>query len=304
MTKDMNDKSWPALPYEAFQSTAHLLHMALQVIGKCKLYTPFEPQWSNVALWLTSSGLTTGLIPYKQGSFSIEVDLINHEITCANIWGKHSKLQIKSMSVAELTKQLLNTLHNIGVEVTINLKPQEIENPIPFDQDKTECLYDASLANNWWHILISSYQVMQRYHARFTGRSPAIGLMWGTFDLRDARYTNKHVPTTGINAAYIRRNAMDVAQVETGFWSGNPMYPKAAYFSFIYPEPKGIASAKIKPAAAKWNNSLMQFVLDYDDVRQTKEPEKALSDFLESTYQVEAELAGWNEEFVGRGVPV
>ena len=74
---------WPELPYEKFKSTQYLLHMCVQAIGKLKLMTPFEPHWANVALWPTSRGVTTGTIPYDGGVFSVDLDLIDHQIICA-----------------------------------------------------------------------------------------------------------------------------------------------------------------------------------------------------------------------------
>lgn len=304
MLKKTDFDAWPALPYDAFKPTAHLLHMAVQMLGKLKLTTPFEPHWANVGLWLTSRGLTTGLIPHGIGCFSIDLNIVDHEIRCLSTWGDNKTFPLKSMSVAEFYRKLFDLLLSMRVDIRINEQPQEIPNPVPFSQDKVECNYDPNLANAWWRILISSYRVMQRYHAKFTGRTPPIALMWGTFDLRDARYLGTTVPTTGINADYIRRNAMDAAQVETGWWSGNEAYQKPAYFSFIYPQPKEIERAKIKPSAAHWDQSLGQFILDYDAVRSAKDPEKDLMDFFESSYKIESEKAGWDKKLIGKGTPV
>ena len=63
---------WPALRYEDFAPTMHLLHMGLQMVGKLTLLKPFEPQWANVALGLTSTGLTTGPIPWQGGTFTVD----------------------------------------------------------------------------------------------------------------------------------------------------------------------------------------------------------------------------------------
>lgn len=297
-------QAWPALPYHEFKQSAHLLHMGLQAMGKLKLATPFEPHWANVALWLTSRGVSTGLIPYQQGSFSVAMDCIGHEMICSSSWGKLEKFALGSMSVAKLTETLFHTLHMIGVKLTINPVPQEIASPIAFHLDVNERQYHPDLVNAWWRILLSSYQVLQRYHAKFTGLSPAIGLMWGTMDLRDARYSTTPVPTTGQNAGYIRRNAMEVAQVEAGWWAGNEAYPQAAYFSFTYPPPHGIEKAIIQPASAHWNNQLSEFILNYDDVRQAKNPEQELLTFLESSYQAGAQLAGWQQTLISEGEPV
>lgn len=295
---------WPELPYEEFKSTSHLLHMCTQAVGKLKLATPFEPHWANVALWLTSNGLTSGVIPYGLASFSVNFDFIHHLLICQTSWGKTESIEINSTSVAKLTQQLFDTLHRLGINVKINPKPQEIANPIPFDQDIEERVYDAHLANAWWRALQSSYLVLERYHARFKGITPPIGLMWGTFDLRDARYRNIPVQTTKENQGYLRRNAMDVVQVEAGWWSGTDGYPRAAYYSFTFPQPENIENARIKPSRAHWNKSLNEFILDYDDVRQAKYPENDLLLFFESAYNAGAEAASWEPNLVGPGIPI
>lgn len=295
---------WPELPYQAFKSTQHLLHMTAQAMGKLKLKTPFEPHWGNVALWVTAHGLTTGPIEYGASIFSVDMDLINHQIICTTGFGRTNTFKLTSMSVAELTRMLFDNLHNMGIDVSVNPMPHEIPHAIPFDQNTETMLYNAELANAWWRILVSSQRVLQRYHARFTGTTPPVGLMWGTFDLRDARYQGIPVPTSGQNADFIRRNAMDVTQVEAGWWSGSEQYPRAAYFSFIYPQPDGIEQCQPKPSAARWEKSLGEFILDYDDVRKSENPENDLLAFFESTYQAEAERAGWDPKLIGPGVPV
>jgi hypothetical protein len=297
-------EAWPALPYSEFKSTQYLLHSVAQAMGKLKLTMPFDPHWSGVALWLTSQGLTTGPIPYLQGTFNINLDLIEHQIIFTSSWGENKKIQLDSMPVSQFIYLFQKALQELGIQVSINMMPQEIPNPIAFDKDTEMRLYKPDLAYAWLRILISSYRVMQTYHSHFYGISPPIGLMWGTLDLRDARYKGIHVPTEGPNAGYIRRNAMDDAQVEVGWWSGNEQYPRPAYFSFIYPEPKDIDQAKIQPSKARWDNTLHEFILDYDDVRNAKNPEADLLAFFESTYLAEAEKATWKKELIVPGEPV
>ena len=56
--------------------------------------------------------------------------------------------------------------------------------------------------------------------------------MRGTLDLRDVRYKGIHLPITADNSYLSRKNAMDDAQIEVGWWCGNSLYPKPAFFSF------------------------------------------------------------------------
>lgn len=293
---------WPELNYEKFKSTQYLLHRIAQAMGKLKLNMPFDPHWSNVALWITSQGVTTGTIPYMGGSYTVEMNLIEHHIHFYSSWGTSKKLKLEAMSVAHFIGSFLGSLHDIGVTTSINLMPQEIPNPISFDKDTETREYNSDLANAWMRILISSYAVMKRYHSHFYGISPPIGLMWGTLDLRDARYKGIHIEAKGANAGYLRRNAMDDAQVEVGWWSGNEQYPRPAYFSFIYPEPPGIDQVDIKPSEAHWDNNLREFILDYDHVRKSQTPAEDLLEFFESTYKCEAEKANW-ENLIVNGEP-
>ena len=142
---------------------------------------------------------------------------------------------------------------------------------------------------------------MQRYRARFEGKTPPIGLMWGTFDLRDARYTGPYLPPSAPNTGYIRRNAINQAQIECGWWRGGPNHPKPAYYSFTFPQPAEIAQSTLKVGA--WNGAMGEFILDYDDVRTARDPEAELYAFLESAYDVGAKLAGWDPALLGSGKP-
>lgn len=301
---NLSYQPWPELPYESFKSTSHLLHMCCQAMGKLKLITPFEPHWANVVLWITSQGLTTGSIPYGLASFSVNLNLIEHKLICLTSWGKKESFDLKTTSVAKLTQQLFNTLQSIGIDVRVHPRPQEIANPIPFNEDTQERAYDPNLANSYLRALQSSYIILERYHARFKGITPPIGLMWGTFDLRDARYRNIPVKVSKENEGYLRRNAMDVVQVETGWWSGNDAYPRAAYYSFTFPKPADIELAKVKPTLAHWNTSLGEFILDYDVVRQSKNPENDLLSFFNSAYEAGAKAAKWETDLIGPGVPI
>lgn len=302
----MNAKlnGWPSLPYDHFRSTAHLLHMTMQVIGKLKLLAPFEPHWGNATLLLTSRGISSGLIPYNEGCFAINVDLLEHAIICTTTWGKVDKFKITSMSVATMTSILFNALQHIDVKASINPMPQEILHPIPFLQDTEMRTYDAELAHAWWQILIKTYRIMLKFHGRFKGIKDPIGLMWGTFDLRDIRFLNQPVPATGVNAGYIRRNAMTDAFFEVGFWHGNEAYPKPAYYAFLYPGFQGMEKIAVQPQDAHWDNNLGEFILDYEALIASKTPDADLFAFFNSTFTELSKKAGWDKSLNCPGVPV
>lgn len=299
-----NYDPWPSFSAEEFMPSSHLFHMCVQAIGKLMLTQPFEPHWANLAMPLTSRGITSGIIPYNSGTFSVEIDCIDHLIVFTSSWGKTSTLKLIAMSVAHLTRQIFQHLENIGINIKINQKPQEVSDPIPFDQDTALRIYDEKVINAWWRIMLSTYHVLLKFHAKFYGITPRIGLIWGTLDLRDARYKGVHLPTANTPLDFISRNAMDDAQFEVGFSASNEKYPIPSFFAFAYPKPDGWEQAIIKPAATKWVSVINEFILDYDDLRKSKDPDGDLLMFFESNYQAFAKLAEWDPEWIVSGKPI
>ena len=64
---------------------------------------------------------------------------------------------------------------------------------------------------------------------------------------------------------------------------------------------RDVVQAKILPAAAGYNAALGEFILKYDDLRADASPAAALMEFLESTYEAAANLAGWDRSQLERG---
>jgi hypothetical protein len=56
------------------------------------------------------------------------------------------------------------------------------------------------------------------------------------------------------------------------------------FYSYAYPSPKGFAGALPTPDGAYFDQRLGQFLLPYEVVRKSTEPETTLMAFLASTY--------------------
>lgn len=293
---------WPALSSPAFEPTRYLLHMMLQAVGKLKLAEPFQAQWAEVPLWLTARGLTTGPIPYAAGAYEVRTDFISHEMQWLTSSGASGQLPMGPTSVAAFADTFVNRLRDAGIDASITLMPQEVPNPIPFNEDREQRPYDRGLVNAWWRVLLSVQRVMQVFQGRFTGKTQPIGLMWGTLDIRAVFYNGKSA-SPAPNTGFIRRNAMNAELVEMGWWSGDPSYPRPAFYSFTYPQPRGIESAKVGPATARWDVGMGEFLLDYDDLRASSNPDRDLLTFFESTYSAGATTAGWDSGLLGSGRP-
>jgi hypothetical protein len=302
-TSDSHRDPWPELSYPNFAGTQYLLHMGLQAVGKLKLKAPFQPQWSAIVISMSARGLTTGPIDHAGGAYEINVDLIDHELICVTSWGRSERFKLAPMSVAEFVERLFDVLHKVGVDASINLMPQEVAKPIAFDQDKEPRPYEPTLAHHWWRIMLSTQRVMQLFRGAFEGKTQPIGLMWGTLDIRDVLYNGKPVAPPP-KSDYIRRNAMNAELIEMGWWAGSAAYPKPAFYAFAYPQPTGIEDAPISPASARWDSTMGEFILDYDDLRKSKDPDGDLLAFFKSAYKAGAERAGWDPKLMGSGRPV
>ena len=66
------------------------------------------------------------------------------------------------------------------------------------------------------------------------------------------------------------------------------------FYSYAYPAPLHFSDAPISPDAAAFSVELGEFVLPYEAVRSSSDPAAMLTEFLQSTYDVAADLANWD----------
>ncbi len=131
---------------------------------------------------------------------------------------------------------------------------------------------------------------------------------WGSFDLAVTRFSGRTAPplTRGAPnvAAWVMREAYSHEVSSCGFWPGNGGFGRAAFYAYAYPEPDGFADGPVRPEAAYYDKDLGQFILPYDDVRTAVDPDAALLDFLQTTYEACAGRAGWDRAALERGRPL
>jgi hypothetical protein len=289
----MSDSAWPALPLEPWKDTRDTLHMYMQVVGKIRLgLSPPEPEFGQVALYLTARGLTTGPMPYGDINLQIDFDFIGHQLYFATSDGRLERLALTPRSVRDFYADVLAALRTLNIDVAINPKPQEVQDPIPFPEDVVHASYDASSVNAFWRILSSVDSVFKAFRAPYRGRHTPVNVWWGSCDLAYARYSGR-AASPPPNSGYIMRHSMDAEEVAAGFWAGDGRYPAPAFYAYVYPKPDGIENATIRPPSASWNATLGEFLLPYESVRKAPSPEAEILEFLESTYQTGRRLGNW-----------
>lgn len=292
--------SWPSLPLEEWKDTCATLHMWTQIVGKIRLaQTPLVNHWWNVPLYVSARGLTTTAMPYGDRFFEMEFDFIDHKlaITCSD--GASADVKLEPKSVATFYQQTMAALRSLGIEVSIWKMPVEIPDPIPFDQDEQHASYDRDYAERCWQVLRSSDRVMQDFRSRFIGKCSPVHFFWGSFDLAVTRFSGRPAPPRP-GADPITREAYSHEVISHGWWPGQGPLGKPAYYSYAAPAPDGLNGAPLRPKQAYYSNDLSEFLLLYDDVRSAADPEKALMEFLESTYEAGADLGKWDRESLER----
>jgi hypothetical protein len=188
----------------------------------------------------------------------------------------------------------------LGVEAKIWPVPQEMADAVRFSTDREHASYDADAAQRCWRILAHADRALKRFRGPFLGKSSPSHFWWGGFDLACTRFSGRPGPPHpgGIPnlADFVTREAYSHECISAGWWPGNVGGPVAepAFYAYAYPEPAGCSDAPVRPAAARYLLALREWILPYEAVRAARDPEGAVLDFLQSTYQAAADRGGWD----------
>src|SRR5436309_4221385 len=184
-------------------------------------------------------------------------------------------------------------LLRLAIDVHIWTMPSEVPSPIRFEEDTQHASYDATYAHQSWRLLLAADEILKEFRARFIGKASPVHFFWGGFDLAVTRFSGRRAPERD-GADSITREAYSHEVISTGFWPGGGDIKGAAFYAYAAPEPPGFAETPMRPASAFYHPQMHEFILMYDDVRQSVSPKTTLLDFLQSTYEVGANSAKWN----------
>lgn len=181
-------ESWPALPFEAWRDTCETLHLWMQIVGKVRMeLSPFVNHWWHVTLFITPRGLTTSAIPYHGGTFEVTFDFIDHTLRIFTSEGTSRALPLIPRSVAAFYQEFMGCLRALGIEVTINTLPSEVQNPIRCDEDELHASYDPVYAHRFWRILVQVDKVFKEFRSPFLGKCSPIQVTQRSQRLRSTR---------------------------------------------------------------------------------------------------------------------
>jgi hypothetical protein len=285
---------WPALPWSEWEATANTLHMWTQIVGKTRLaLTPLQNHWWNVPLYVTSAMVCGDDV------LDVEFDFVAHVLHLRLGSGADKTMELRPQTVADFYREYMECLDALGVSVKINPMPVEVTNPIRFDLDTDHRSYDPEYAHRFWQVLVQAEKVFREWGTGFLGKVSPVHFFWGSFDMAVTRFSGRLAPPRP-GADKIQREAYSHEVISAGFWPGNGGYGAAAFYCYAAPVPEGLAEVKVRPDAAGWDKGLGEFVFRYDALLKEASPEKALMEFLESTYGAAADVARWDRAALER----
>jgi hypothetical protein len=289
--------AWPELSYPRDHETFTTLQLMTQIVGKVRLaLTPWVNHSWQVPLYVTARGLTTSLIPHPLGHFDLEFDFLDGRLVLRTEVDTGT-LPLGPGSIASFYAAVMELLEDQGVPTKIFPAPNELPEQIPFPQDLAMRAYDADAARRFWRALLKVDAVLKHFRSAFLGKASPVHFFWGSFDLAVTRFSGRPAPLHPGGVPHlpddVAREAYSHEVSSAGFWTGATNKPFPMFYSYAYPEPKGFREA-LKTPPARYDGDLGEYVLSYDDVRDAREPERVLLDFLQSTYAAAAKHGRWD----------
>jgi hypothetical protein len=295
-----SNAGWPVVSYTDWSDTCTALHLWTQIVGKYRLaHSPWENHSWHATLYVTPRGLTTGAVPDGRSAITLTFDLQEHALV-GETADMREGFPLEAMSVAEFLARATALVERLGGRMKIHAAPNEIPDATPFVQDIVPRPYDGAAARRFHQALVQVDRVFKHFRTGFIGKASPVHLFWGSFDLAVTRFSGRKAPRHpgGIPALpdAVTQEAYSHEVSSAGFWPGGGGVDEPMFYSYAYPMPDGFANRRVAPAAARFDHTLGEFLLPYEAVRSSSDPESVLIRFLQSTYAAAADAAGWDRQ--------
>ena len=192
---DVRPSAWPALSYPHWRDTALTLQLWTQIVGKVRLaLTPWLNHGWHVPLYVNARGLGTSAIHTESGILEIDFDFVAHRLVIRTAETADGGFALEPMSVAAFHRRCMQALAAAGHSVAIDPMPNEVPDPIRFNDDEVHASYDASAVHAFWRALVHVDRVFRLFRTGFLGKSSPVHLFWGSFDLAVTRFSGRTAP--------------------------------------------------------------------------------------------------------------
>lgn len=289
---------WPELNVERDHETFAILHLAAQMLGKIRVaHAPWSNHGWHVALQPVANGFATLPTAAADGrTFTLILDLCEHALVLRVSDGATDRVALDSVSIAALHGAFVAMLERHGLPSNFDGIPNEIEGAKPFADDTAGRAYSRDSAERLREAFAAIVPVFDEYRAGFIGKSSPTHFWWGSFDLAVSRFSGRAAPphpggVPGLPDRVVRE-AYSHEVISGGFWAGGATAAGPFFYGYIYPEADGYRSAAVDHG--HFDDTFGEFVLPYEAVRASINPERMLAEFLRSNYEAAADLANWD----------
>ncbi|MBK5222245.1 MAG: hypothetical protein JJE52_05095 [Acidimicrobiia bacterium] len=163
--------------------------------------------------------------------------------------------------------------------------------------------YDPDAVHRFWLALVDITRVFKEFGTSFVGKASPVHLFWGAIDLAYTRFSGRTAPPHPGGAPncgpHVMWEAYSHEVSSCGYWPGRPG-EEGVFYAYAYPEPPGYRDTHVVPDGARWGDELGEFILPYEIVRRSADPDGLLLAFLQSTYEATATTAGWDRDALER----
>lgn len=292
---------WPELSYHQLKPTLETMHLWTQIIGKIRLrQMPWINHSWHVSLYISASGLSTGSVPYAQGIFQIDIDIIRSRVIITTSEAQTASMELYPRPVSSFYGELMQKLEGLNIPVAIYPRPSELPDTTAFYEDNGPRVYDPGQMLNYWQALVRVHVLFTRFRAGFTGKVSPVHLFWGAFDLTVSRFSGRKAPLYQGGALNIPMEVMQESysheESSCGFWLGNDAFPYPAFYSYSYPVHEGFDKQPVEPPEAFFSSELGEYLLPYQAVQQAADPDALLMRFLQSTFAAAARTGHWEQD--------
>ncbi len=278
--------------YKEWENEKRTLHLLTQMLGKYKVALAHqEPQWEHIILDITVQGVSTGLLTHKGESFSLSINLIHHQIEIVTTERMLTIPLKDGVTIKEYYHLLQKHLQEVGIDIPINTRPQEMDTTTPFEEDTEHHHYDADRSKKVLSYFKLAHSVETTFLAPLRARKIKPGLFWGTFDVSCALVYNEHQPFPD-DSKVIERAAFDEPMIEFGFWFGDDNFSGPTFFVLGYPFPTITFECEPPfPDGSYFDETLMEFILELEDVEG--ETATKIVNFFDQSYRMLKDYLDW-----------
>ena len=150
--------AWPELRFAEWRDSGATLQLWTQIVGKLRLaLSPWLNHGWQVPLYISARGLGSSAMHVGGGRLvEVEFDLVDHRLVIRSSDAAEHGFALAPMSVAAFYRRFMAEIAAIGIHVAINLRPNEVADPIPFPDDETHAAYDPAAVHTVWRALVQA----------------------------------------------------------------------------------------------------------------------------------------------------